>query len=296
MFKKPFKPTYYVKPDIDEPISDNVQTRASTATKVVRSVGIKPVPDRERKLPETTPVRISRRLGNNHKQQPQPYIEEIIPPLHLFFHIWITGDWKQVAQKIWNRIVTSGLVDKLESINISILGGSEVHVQDIFGEYSVNYILVTSNQKLYERGILNYIGKYSKNHDGYYLYINTFGVNKSKFIGVKDWQEMLIYFTIDKWSVCVKKLFEHDALGVNLKKMDESQLKQITTTDLDQTWYFSGNFWWARSEHLKKLTNVGNRFLDPTIWISNCKNKNLYSIWTTNIDHFNQLYPSDNYQ
>ena len=181
MFNKPFKPSYYVKPDIDEPIGVKVQTRASTATKVVRAVGIKPVPNRERKLPETVPVRISRRLGNIYKKQPQPTIEEIIPPLHLFFHIWITGDWRQVAKKMWDRIVASGLVDKLESINISILGGTEATVNDIFGDYPVNYVLITSNQKLYERGILNYIGKHSKSHDGYYLYINTFGYDYVKF-------------------------------------------------------------------------------------------------------------------
>lgn len=291
MFNKPFKPKYYPK-NVDEVTEPTTQTRSRTNYKHVKNMGIKPVPKREHQLPEAVPVRISR--PRNTPKQVLPITPEVPQePIHIFFHIWITGDWKIVAEKMWNRLIDSGLVDIATSINISVLKGSIQNVEYIFRDYNVNYVHVTSNEKEYERGVLRAIKAHSQKNVGNVLYVNTFAVNKSKFVGVKDWQEMVIYFLIYNHKYCVKKLLDHDALGVNLEKLRE--FTKTSVTDPEQAYTFSGNMWWARSSYLSKLPNVGSRFLDPQIWISTCKTKDLHSIWDSHIDHYQQRYPKEKY-
>jgi len=60
---------------------------------------------------------------------------------------------------------------------------------------------------------------------------------------VNDWREYMEYFIIDKFDSCLFLLSkDYDACGVNLVD--------------DPSWHFSGNFWWAKSDYIKKLPAI----------------------------------------
>ena len=49
------------------------------------------------------------------------------------------------------------------------------------------------------------------------------------------------YVCIDSWRECVKDLYAHDTVGMNLYRTPFV--------------HYSGNFWWAKGSHIIKLNN-----------------------------------------
>lgn len=105
-------------------------------------------------------------------------------------------------------------------------------------------------ENIYEGQTLSELYKYSKNNDGYVLYLHSKGVLNSFFrawgiIG-KDhkWRQYMNKYTVEMWKECVEKLDEgYEAVGPNY----------------DKDFYpFPGNFWWASTDYIKKLESPLN--------------------------------------
>jgi len=71
-------------------------------------------------------------------------------------------------------------------------------------------------------------------------------VSRPKNEYVKDWNNMMTYFMVDKWKDCIKELEEYDTVGCNLS-FDNKKGNKLKIR------HFSGNFWWANSDYIKKL-------------------------------------------
>ena len=71
------------------------------------------------------------------------------------------------------------------------------------------------------------------------LYIHSkgvkhYGTNIEKC--VKDWVDMMIYYNIINYKICLNFLNDYDAVGVNLKL-------------INCPCHYSGNFWWSKSSY-----------------------------------------------
>lgn len=85
----------------------------------------------------------------------------------------------------------------------------------------------------------------------YVMYFHIKGVTHPHNAGIHDWRRYLEYWNIDCWQDCVALLDQgHDTVGTNF--INEPFL------GADQrpcNWnHYSGNFWWARSSYIKRLT------------------------------------------
>jgi hypothetical protein len=114
---------------------------------------------------------------------------------------------------------------------------------DSFHDKKIELIGSDTNVGLYELPTIHSLHKHAFVEDMYVLYLHTKGVkhnNRNK--NVLDWVNYLTYFNIEKHETCIQALEDGaDTVGVNLQKD-----KTVPT-------HYSGNFWWAKSDYLKKL-------------------------------------------
>ena len=106
---------------------------------------------------------------------------------------------------------------------------------------------------------------YSENFYCYYLHSK--GVSKLNQRGrinpIKSWRNYMEYFIIDKYNNCIVELNSGvDAVGVKLRPTPKGN----PNNTLMFWWgksnispipkHFSGNFWWSKSDYIKKLPDI----------------------------------------
>lgn len=165
------------------------------------------------------------------------------------FYCYMINDWEEKLKRQIQRLHKSGLYEAANEIYL--------YVSDISGELekSVNDLLIDFPKikldyttRNYGEGVLalSKVDELGKSGDYKILYFHTKGVfnkyknfetkeiNELKIKGVSSWVEMLEYYLIDNWKICVEKLDKYHTVGVG---------------NYGGWWW--GNFWWAKSDHIK---------------------------------------------
>jgi len=158
----------------------------------------------------------------------------------------MTGDWENILKNQIFKIQRSDLHEKSEKIFVSCLGPEPNKIKlDKIIPKKFEIVLFSTNAKLYEFPILEFLKNKSEKDKFYAWYIHAKGVisgRKNKII--KYWRHHLEYFIINKYENCVKTLNDgYDCCGI----------WQDDITQLPNVEHFSGNFWWANSKYIKKL-------------------------------------------
>ena len=149
-------------------------------------------------------------------------------------------------------------------------------------------IVTIGDASEYERATLHHMRKSSETDDSstlyYYLHtkgIRHFGTGNEE--NVIDWIDLMLYWNIEKWQLAVDVLntAEYDTYGCNYLNN-----------------HYSGNFWWAKSSHIKNLkTNIGPLYNDPEEWV--CSEKHLgYNAHSSGLEgmgHYWHRYPRERY-
>jgi hypothetical protein len=86
-------------------------------------------------------------------------------------------------------------------------------------------------------------------------------IKMTSYVTIRTWVDYLLYFNVSHWQECVNELQQgHDACGVNLKGGYDNH---------KDNYHFSGNFWWAKSEYIKKLySSIWSTMLGKNIFMS----------------------------
>jgi beta-1,4-mannosyl-glycoprotein beta-1,4-N-acetylglucosaminyltransferase len=138
------------------------------------------------------------------------------------------------------------------------------------------------------------IHQFSKENLNYnILYLHTKGIhyddNNQK---ENDWIDMMLYFLVEKFEFCLEKM-NNGIQAVGCNYYDE-QMK------IRNPKHFSGNFWWANSQYIstlpsliEKTENVNPN--DAEFWLCN-NNPFVYEIHNSKINHYLDVYPSQNYK
>jgi hypothetical protein len=168
-------------------------------------------------------------------------------------------------------------------------------VKGLFNHSKINIIYHSNDTSIYERKCLSLLREHATRENFKALYIHSKGVSKigKRENNISDWTDLMSYFTIEKHERCLEILQEYDCCGVNIHTVTKIDIKHISNINIKD--HFSGNFWWATSEHLRKLPSViGPKYLDPEVWIGSSPSK-MYSFWQSGICHYTRSYPRNLY-
>jgi hypothetical protein len=200
----------------------------------------------------------------------------------IFYHIYQVNNWKEIYKEQMSLIINSGLYDKTEFINIGINGNMILQNND-------NKIIcnINPNPEKEESDTLKRLKDFAEKNDDYkILYIHTKGVTINSD-PVNDWRKYMNYYNIERWKYMLTLLDNYDTVGCNYK--EESNYGPYP--------HFSGNFWWARSEYIKKLDNKfldSNFRFDREFWIGTGKG-NMFEIANSNVNHYTERYTKERY-
>jgi len=211
-------------------------------------------------------------------------------PIDVFYHCWLVNDWQDVITEQFGLIISSGLYDAANSINIGLSGiQSELDKfvkfkRKLFKKCKDSQVKITtimSTHNDFEFLTLNWLKQHcDRPSDSYILYLHTKGISIPMYSDARgcrdDWRKCMMYWDVEKWKDCVKKLEEgYDTVGCLYTKR--------------QFWY--GNFWWCTSKHIQKLPKVElprggrkrrsfKRFYYEQ-WLLNCKDYKKHSFYGT---------------
>ena len=179
-------------------------------------------------------------------------------PIYIYIHVCCINNWREVFNQLIADIKESGLYDKINRIRCNILAKDDFDYE-LFADGKIEIVGISNNLNLYEISTINLIHEHSYVEDFNVLYLHTKGVTKPESTTVKDWVKYLCYFNIYKHDDCLKELEIYDVVGINLQEIPEL--------------HYSGNFWWSKSEYVRKLEKcVYKNYNSPEFWISEKKN------------------------
>ena len=211
-------------------------------------------------------------------------------PIYIYFHICCINNWKDIVTNILFMIKNSGLYAKVKEIRCVVLGVCE-DMSCLSADSKIKIVFRSEDIGLLERKTMNIIRTDCVNSpvDFNVLYVHSKGVRYSAHSplgkNVRDWVDLLSYFNIYKHDLCVSQLIDSCAVGVNLQ-YDE----------VEYPLHFSGNFWWSKSSHIRRLHDIVDRhYNSPEFWVTSVPG--VYrSLWNSDINHYTNCYPGVLYE
>ena len=201
--------------------------------------------------------------------------------IYVYLHVCCINNWIEVYQQIISDIKTSGLYDKIEKIRCVLLTKTGVP-DELFRDPKIELVGVYSDLTLYEYATLDPLYDHAVKEDFYVLYLHTKGVrHNNQNPCVVDWVKSLCYFNIYQHEKCIQGLDTHDTVGVNLQKTPCT--------------HYSGNFWWARSSHLRTLGRCAHTcYNSPEFWATS-QPGHFLNLWSFGMDHYKERCPESLY-
>lgn len=195
-------------------------------------------------------------------------------PIYGVYHVLLETGWQSLVSSQIKCLKDSGLLDASKKFFVSCIAEDEADVEQLkrlIDSDKMEMIFLGSDPKKYEYPALEYIKELSEKEDCLIYYFHSKGisyqsVNKHDHVflsfkhKIEAWTDMLQYFIFDKWHVAVNVLLSgYDTYGCYLWPPEKPTM-------------YSGNFWWARSEYIRKLPDFNadvisaNRFYSET-WL-----------------------------
>lgn len=174
-----------------------------------------------------------------------------------FMHVCMINDYMRIVAEQVMLMRASGLYDAAREINVGVTGSKEHRevLEGLFKPFSkIKIVAHTEDHKAFEFLTLKELKKKANLLDDFYgFYIHTKGVSWPDHEGGKYWRDYMNHYNITMWRDAVVKLdFGYDTCGVKM-------------VNKGFPLHYSGNFFWFRSEYIKKLMPVsavdtGDRF------------------------------------
>jgi hypothetical protein len=196
---------------------------------------------------------------------------------YIFYHVFLCDKINNIISEQLTKLENSGLLKESELyVNIIDVYHDEFSINEQNNNIIEKYAkkIFADNYNYYEMLTLHRLHEHALNHKGYYLYMHTKGCTRVNdesrenysYKNIENWRHIIEHFNIENWKICEKYLNEgYDLVGCNY----------------NGDWgtpHYSGNFWWANSNFIKKLpdpTSIPFGRMDGEMWISKIKHKAL---------------------
>jgi hypothetical protein len=214
-----------------------------------------------------------------------------------YIHICQKPGWQQIYDILFNKIKTSGLYDNTREIRLSVLSDNNEYVDDIRLHDPKIVIVYKGRSEEYERPTLLQIKAQCEIDppNTLYYYLHTKGLShlgKDTEPNVLDWIHLMLYWNIERWENAIS----------------------IVTQDCYWTYgcnhtgiHYSGNFWWSKPSHIKRLSDyIPDYYTAPEDWVTMLYygqykvpiHAEYYSAFNSGLEgmgHYSNSYPESKY-
>ena len=173
-------------------------------------------------------------------------------PIIIFYHAFLTKDYKNVMQEQLTKVFSAGLYDACEKLVIGVtytLQQDLEWVKDLVKDYEKIELVIHEKNKE-EKSTLSLLLNEAKKKDCYLCYFHMKGIHKNEIhlpdisYNIITWRRIMDYYILTNWSKCIEKLSDgYDAVGI-LKRHE---------TFLGYHPHYSGGYWWTTSENILSL-------------------------------------------
>lgn len=190
-----------------------------------------------------------------------------LPPIIGAYHVATFPGWQGIVASQCARMVRSGLVGAASRILVGIVGDETefsrardlLHVY-LYDKADVSYCGPSDR---YEFPTLYRLYKAAHESDAALFYLHTKGVS-SGTPDARDHRKRMESVVLDNFRSCIALLNDYDMTGIDWR---------LSGFGLPNP-HFGGNFWWARSEHIRRLpdpTQLDTRDrYQAEFWIGKC--------------------------
>ena len=207
-------------------------------------------------------------------------------PVYGFLHIATMNHWRQVVDELLTKLNASGLYDRTERMFVGVVGPEAELVH--FDDPKIEVVYRDADLNKAEFPTLDYLHRFCKETgDSLVYYLHSKGVSHESD-RCRDWRQLMGYFNVVRYEECIRELANHDVCGVNWYT--------------EPTGFFSGNFWWARSEYVAKLVPVHDLVDGKAIrriaceqWIGSGPDVRAACLHKTELNHYHEAYPRSQY-
>jgi len=202
-----------------------------------------------------------------------------------YIHICQKGQWKRSITMLLKSIKDNGLYNHTDVIRIGIVNDDGIYIEDDILKDDKFDIVYLGKSEEYERPTLLHMRKKSEvDPEGtLYYYLHSKGIKRFDTVmelPVIDWIYLMLYWNIERWELAIEKLKTYNTYGCNYNGR-----------------HYSGNFWWAKKEHIMKLpTSIESYYIAPEDWVCTINDK-IYSAFNSiyKNGHYTNVYPRELY-
>lgn len=185
-------------------------------------------------------------------------------PIIIFSHNFLTNTWRTIVGEQMDLLKRTGLYDRASQIHFGVYSEEFDNIVEftekvkILDQNSKCKIHVQSTNDNERPTLIKLQEVCQENPGAFVLYYHTKGVSANPFSDPDtfkqrtSWRHCMEYFCIEKWPRCVDLLYTHDCVG----PLYANWSNHIYGFNLA---FFSGNFWWATSDHINKTPTMHER-------------------------------------
>lgn len=172
----------------------------------------------------------------------------------IFIHVAAIYNYQQLYDELFEQIEKSGLLMVVDEVNVCVVGGQKLNiiqspVINLYIDPDAEFSPESSfkNGEFFTLKKLQEYAQYSSSNKKI-LYCHLRGITTPNNPHISTWRNYLIRHNISNFRKAYYILDNYDACGVDL----------ITKDRWPHAEHFSGNFWWANSDYIKKLPNISD--------------------------------------
>ena len=201
-----------------------------------------------------------------------------------FIHSTHLNIWKtEILERIINYLKDTKFIEICDFIYINNIG--EPINEDYFNKISEKIIITnySSSTDLFENVTLKQLHFFSKLNPNYkILYLHTKGISHPKnhiyINNILDWVDFMLYSLVYNHLSCIELLENYDTIGVNYRAAVENPQ------------HYSGNFWWANSKYINKLSLLQLNTKHDAEWLILQKNPLFVNLYTCKKGHYENSF------
>jgi hypothetical protein len=215
-----------------------------------------------------------------------------------YIHVCQKQNWHRSFDLIISKIKSTTLYENINELRVSVLSDSGVFVDDERFHDPKMIIVYKGSSEEYERPTLLHIKKSAERdpENTFYFYSHTKGIrhyNTEREQNVIDWINLMIYWNIEKWEKAIEILSQ----------------EQYWTYGCNHTGiHYSGNFWWSKVSHIKRLSDhIPEYYTAPEDWVTMLYYGRIqvpihyeyFSVFNSGLagtGHYDNPYPASNYR